>query len=138
MSRKTVSGVIGSFLVVALVFGALQGCGSSDTGGTGTGGTNGTGGTSGTGTGGTTGSGGAKGTAGTSGGGGAGGSADCSICDKAQSCCIAAAPLVGLTTANCTFSAATCNSAGASSSTYAMSCQMIITEGAAFSVSACK
>ena len=98
MSRKTVSAVIGSFLVVVFALGAVQGCGSDGTGGTGTGGSNGTGGASGTGTGGTkatggtsgTGTGGATGTGGTtSGTGGSGTVAACAVCDTAASCCTA-------------------------------------------------
>jgi hypothetical protein len=147
MSRKTVSAVIGSLLVVVFALGALQGCGSDGTGGTGTGGTNGTtGGTSGTGTGGATGAAGAKGSGGTTSTGGvsgaAGGSgttAACSVCDKAQTCCIQAAPTLNQPTSDCTFSTAACNAmSGSAQSTYATGCQTILTDGALLSISACK
>jgi hypothetical protein len=147
MSTKTVSAVIGLFLV-AFALGAGQGCGSDGTTGTGTGGTNGTGGTSGTGTGGTTSTGGTSGTAtggttgtgGTSGAaGGSGSTAACSVCDKAQTCCIQGAPTLNQPTSDCTFSTAACNAmSGSAQSAYAMGCQTILTDGALLSVSACK
>ena len=223
MSRKTVSAVIGSFLVVGFALGAVQGCGSSSpsagsvmslcmqgcakqtslcgadaggttadcmqscitrettstggacsnqsailaagnacltkttcvdlelcvattvpacaggttstggTSGTGTGGTtSSTGGTSGTGTGGTTGTGGATGAAG-----GSGTNADCATCDKAQTCCVAVLTLGGQSTASCTYSAASCNAAGANQASDISICQQILT-AAAGAIAACK
>jgi hypothetical protein len=218
MSRKTVSAVIGSLLVVGFALGAVQGCGSSspsagsvmslcmqgcakesslcgaDAGetmadcmqgcvstettstggacsnqsailaagnaclakttcaelelcvatvptcaggtggasGTGTGGRTSTGGTSGTGTGGTTGTGGSTGAAGAS------GTATCASCDKAQTCCLALAALLGQSTSACTFSTSSCNAeTGAAQTTDAMTCGMLLTSGAALSTS-CK
>jgi len=137
MSRKTVSAVIGSFLVVVFALGAVQGCGSDGTGGTGTGGANGTGGASGTGTGGTkatggtsgTGTGGATGSGGTSGGtGGSGTVAACAICDKAASCCTA----VGLPATECSMLSASACSAmpGTSQTTFIQECQTAVDDAA--------
>ena len=223
MSRKSVSTVIGSFLVVGLALGAVQGCGSSSSGAgsvmslcmkgcaqqtslcgadagettadcmqscitrettsTGgacsnqsaileagnacltkttcvdlelcvtttvpacAGGTTSTGGTSGTGTGGTTtstggtsgtGTGGTIGTGGTSGAaGGSGTNAGCASCDKAQTCCLAIAALAGQSSAACTYSAASCNAAGANQASDISTCQQILSLGAPASA-ACK
>lgn len=137
MSRKTVSVVIGSFLVVVFALGAVQGCGSDGTGGTGTGGSNGTGGASGTGTGGTkatggtsgTGTGGATGTGGTtSGTGGSGTVAACAVCDTAASCCTA----VNLPAATCNMiSGSACSGmAGTAQTSFIQECQMIVNDAA--------
>src|SRR5580692_2649730 len=102
------------------------GGGTGGASGTGTGGTTGTGGISGTGTGGTTGTGGANGAAGGS------GSANCAICDKAQTCCVAAESK-GIPASLCTFSAASCNAmSAANQSTQVTECQMILAEGVTF------
>jgi hypothetical protein len=143
MSRKTVSAVIGSILVVVFALGALQGCGSDGTNGTGTGGTPGTGGTSGTGgtgTGGATATGGTSGTGtgGTSGAAGGSGTAGCSVCDKAQACCVAAESK-GIPASLCTLSAASCNAmSGTAQSGQITTCQMVLAEGVTFGVSACQ
>jgi hypothetical protein len=103
----------------------------------------GTGGSSGTGTGGTTGAagshgtGGATSTGGTNGAAGGSGSADCALCDKAQACCVAVLTLGGQSTASCTYSAASCNSAGAAQASDISICQQILT-AAAGAVAACK
>ena len=101
------------------------GGGTGGSSGTGTGGTKGTGGSSGTGTGGTTGTGGATGAAGGS------GTAGCAVCDKAQTCCVAALTLAGQSTASCTYSAASCNAAGTAQASDISICQQILTAGAA-------
>jgi len=103
----------------------LPGCQTS----TGTGGTNGTGGT--------TGAAGAKGTGGTSGAAGGSGSADCAICDKAQTCCLAAVALAGQPTSSCTYSTASCNAAGAAQASDVSVCQQILTAGAG-ALAACR
>jgi hypothetical protein len=109
--------------------------GTGGTSGTGTGGnhgTGGTGGTSGTGTGGTTGTGGSTGAAGAS------GTATCASCDKAQTCCLALAALLGQSTSSCTFSTSSCNAmTGSAQTTDAMTCGTILSSGAALSAS-CK
>jgi hypothetical protein len=102
----------------------------------GTGGTNGAAGTNGSA--GKSGGAGASGAAGSTGAGGAGATADCSVCDKANTCCQALAALVGQSTASCTYSTATCNGEPASAQpSYANVCQTILTDGAAAS-SSCK
>jgi len=182
MSRKTVSAVIGSFLVAGFALAAVQGCGSS-------------GGSSGnetaiceqlcvkeemcladastatatsacmtictsSGTGGNSGTtctnasaiasassncasmsdctafetcvqGIPKCTGGTSGAAGGSGTAGCAVCDKAQSCCVAALTLAGQSTASCTYSAASCNAAGTAQASDISICQQILTAGAA-------
>jgi len=106
--------------------------GTGGTSGTGTGGNHGTGGTSGTGTGGTT------STGGTSGAAGASGTATCASCDKAQTCCLALAALLGQSTSSCTFSTSSCNAmTGSAQTTDAMTCGSILSGGAALSAS-CK
>jgi hypothetical protein len=115
-------------LCVATTVPACAG-GTGGTSGTGTGGAKGTGGTSG--------GGGAKGTGGTSGAAGGSGTADCSICDKAQTCCVAVLTLAGQSTSSCTYSAARCNAAGAAQATDISICQQILSAGAG-AVAACK
>lgn len=113
-------------------------CGSS--GGPGSGGSTGTTGTGGsssaTGTGGHTA--GAAGTTGSTGAAGSGGTADCSICDKANNCCMAEAPLIGQPTSSCTLSASACTASGSGSASYAMSCQQLLTAGQSLSLAACQ
>ena len=107
---------------------------------TGTGGSSGTGGTTSTGTGGSTGAGGSTstGTGGSTGtgtgtGGTSGTTASCSICDKAQTCCLAViASEPGGSASDCSFSNATCGGlTGTNQSEYITACQTILTEGAA-------
>jgi hypothetical protein len=104
------------------------------TSGTGTGGTTGAAGA--TGKGGTSGAAGATGSGGTSGAAGASGAADCSICDKANTCCMALATIAGQPTSSCTYSTAMCNSTASSGqSSYITICQDFLTSGAAVSAS---
>ena len=97
-------------------------------GGTGAGGSTGAAGTTGaagsTGAAGTTGAAGSTGAAGTTGAGGAG-AGNCSVCDKAASCCLA----IGQPAATCnSFSAATCNMlTGANQTAVIQGCQGVIT-----------
>lgn len=106
---------------------------TTGSGGTGaaTGGTNGGG----------AGSNGSAGTTGSTGSGGTTGStASCADCDKAAACCMAIATLEGSSSgSSCTaLSAASCNSAGTSSVTIAMECDMVLSTGAALNLAACK
>jgi hypothetical protein len=106
--------------------------GTGGTSGTGTGGTTSTGGSSGTGSGGT------SGTGGTSGAAGGSGNAACAVCDKAQTCCVAAESK-GIPASLCTLSAASCNAmSGTAQSTQITNCQMVLSEGVTFGVSACQ
>jgi hypothetical protein len=59
------------------------------------------------------------------------------LCDKAQACCVAVLTLGGQSTASCTYSAASCNSAGAAQASDISICQQILT-AAAGAVAACK
>jgi hypothetical protein len=68
---------------------------------------------------------------GTTGAAGNGGTADCSVCDKAKTCCTA----LGLGASCDSYSAATCSASG-DAATYASICQQVLT--AASSNAACK
>jgi hypothetical protein len=119
-----------------------EGGGTGGSSGTGTGGTTGAAGAHGTGgaTGaaGAHGTGGATATGGTSGAAGGSGSAGCASCDKAQTCCLALAALLGQPTTSCTFSTASCSAAtGTTQSTDISTCQQILTSCASLSAS-CK
>jgi hypothetical protein len=150
MSNRVMSVLTKSILTLGLLAGVLAGCGGSSgsdgTGGAGgasaKGGTMGSAGASGAGTGGVQGAAGARGnsTGGTPGSAGASGtSTACAVCDKAQTCCQAAAPKLNLPSTYCTFSSATCNSQpSADQATYASDCQMVLTTGATVAASSCQ
>jgi hypothetical protein len=95
-------------------------------------------------TGGSSSTGGARSTGGsTSNGGststGGAGSADCSVCSKANTCCVALATAQGVDASSCAnLSAATCMSAGTAQATLVMACQQTLTIGAAQNIPACK
>jgi hypothetical protein len=110
--------------------------GSGGSNGTGSGGSNGTGngGSSGTGNGGSNGGG-----AGTNGAGGGTGSASCSICTKAETCCVALEHLVTADAGSCGLSAAQCNTlSGTAQTQYISTCNLSLSTGSSAGVAACQ
>lgn len=90
-----------------------------------------------TGTGGSSSTGGSGSTGGGTSTGGAG-SGDCSVCTKAQACCVAVAAQTGQDSSTCaSLSAASCMTS-ASQSTQISACQSILTAGAGLNIAACK
>jgi hypothetical protein len=126
---------------------AFQGCLDNATSAcdSGTGGTTSSGGT-GSGTGGKTSSGGTgsstggkTSSGGTSTGTGGAGSGDCSVCTKANACCVALAAQQGEPASSCdSLTAAMCTSAGTDQSVVIMSCQAILMAGVSLNLAACK
>ena len=133
-------GVLNLVVVLASAVAISVGCSSSNDDSTsssgGSGGKNAAGGSGGSA--GTSGSAGTTGAGGSTGSAGASGSGDCTTtCTKAQACCLALSPQLGLDAGTCQYDNATLCSAAAGTNGL-QACQSVLTSGAQLNASACK